>query len=111
MDRSEIASLIAVSYETDSIGQQVPVETKREVFCNIGSVSWEEKLEAWRLGLEPQIRLTMFRYDYGGESAVELSGRRYGVYRTYLGKNETIELYLEGKAGVYSGKDPSGPDR
>ena len=42
----------------------------------------------------------MFSYDYGHEKIVELDGVRYGVYRTYLGKNESIELYLESKVGV-----------
>ena len=42
----------------------------------------------------------MFAYDYEGESIVEIDGTRYGVYRTYLGKNETLELYLEQKTGV-----------
>lgn len=42
----------------------------------------------------------MFAYDYAGETLAELDGVRYGIYRTYLGKNETIELYLERKAGV-----------
>ena len=42
----------------------------------------------------------MFAPDYNGETIAELNGVRYSVYRTYLGKNETIELYLERKAGV-----------
>ena len=37
---------------------------------------------------------------YEGEEIVEFEGTRYGVYRTYRGRDDTIELYLERKAGV-----------
>ena len=42
----------------------------------------------------------MFVYDYQGEDTAVLGGVRYGIYRTYIGRNDTIELYLERKAGV-----------
>lgn len=100
MDRSRVLTLIRVTYTDDSIGQQVPQETRRDVFCNVSSVSASEFFDAGRAGLKPEYRVTMFAHDYEGEEIVELDGARYGVYRTYLGKNETIELYLERKAGV-----------
>ena len=100
MDRSRVLTLISVSYTEDSIGQQVPQETPRDVFCNVSSVSASEFFDAGRAGLNPEYRATMFVHDYNGEEIVELDGVRYGVYRTYLGRNETIELYLERKAGV-----------
>lgn len=100
MDRSRVLTLIGVTYEADSIGQQVPVETQRDVYCNVTSVSASEFFDAGRAGLKPEYRATLFVHDYGGEEIVELDGVRYGVYRAYLGRNETIELYLERKAGV-----------
>ncbi len=100
MDKSRVLTLIGVSYQPDSIGQLVPQETHRNVFCNISSVSASEWFEAGRAGLNAEHRATMFAYDYAGETLAELDGVRYGIYRTYLGKNETIELYLERKAGV-----------
>nr|DAR81348.1 MAG TPA: head closure knob [Caudoviricetes sp.] len=100
MDKSRVLTLIGVSYQPDSIGQLVPQETRRNVFCNISSVSASEWFEAGRAGLNAEHRATMFAYDYAGETLAELNGVRYGIYRTYLGKNETIELYLERKAGV-----------
>lgn len=100
MDRSRVLTLISTSYEKDDIGQQVPVETRRDVFCNVTSVSASEFFDAGKAGLKPEFRATMFVYDYGGEKTVELDGARYGVYRTYLGRNETIELYLEQKVGA-----------
>lgn len=100
MDKSRVLTLIGVSYQPDSIGQLVPQETRRNVFCNISSVSASEWFEAGRAGLNAEHRATMFAYDYAGETLAELNGVRYGIYRTYIGKNETIELYMERKAGV-----------
>lgn len=100
MDRSRVLTLVAITYETDDIGQQVPKETKREVFCNVTSVSASEWYDAGRAGMKAEYRATMFVYDYQGEEVAVLDGVRYGVYRTYLGRNETIELYLERKAGI-----------
>lgn len=100
MDRSRTIKLIKQTYQTDEIGQKVPVETEKEVFCSVSSVSGSEWFEAGRNGIKPEIKVTMFCPDYQGEEIVELDGTRYSVYRTYLAKHELIELYLEKKAGV-----------
>ena len=100
MDKSRVLTLIGVTYTTDSIGQLVPQETRRDVFCSLSSVSASEWFEAGHAGLNAEHRATMFAYDYAGETMAELDGVRYGIYRTYLGRNETVELYLERKAGV-----------
>lgn len=100
MDRSRVLTLISTSYTQDNIGQPIPVETRKDIFCNLTGVSASEFFSAGRAGLKPEYRATLFSYDYGGEEIVELDGVRYGVYRTYLRRNETIELYLERKAGV-----------
>lgn len=100
MDKSRVLTLIKTTYTVDEIGQQVPVETRRDAFCNVSSVSASELFGAGKAGLKPEYRATMFAPDYEREEIVELDGMRYGVYRTYLGRNETIELYLERKAGV-----------
>lgn len=44
--------------------------------------------------------MTMFVGDYNGEKLVEYNGETYAVYRTYLAKNDTIELYVERKGGT-----------
>lgn len=100
MDKSRVLTLIAVSYSPDAIGQMVPQETRRDVFCDLSSISAAEWFEAGRAGLNAEHRATMFVHDYAGETIAELDGVRYGIYRTYLGRNESIELYLERKAGV-----------
>ena len=100
MDRSRILTLIEEAYKPDALGQLIPTETRRDVYCNLSSVSASEWFVGGRAGLNPEYRATMFVYDYNGERIAELDGVRYGVYRTYLAQNEFIELYLERKAGV-----------
>lgn len=100
MDKSRILTLISTTYTKDALMQQVPQEKSTDVFCDVTSVSAEEMLAAGQSGLRPEWRVIMFAYDYNGQQIVELNGVRYSVYRTYLGRNETIELYLERKAGV-----------
>lgn len=103
MNRDRIAYLINVTYTQDEIGQDVPVENKKKIFCNISSVSAAEWFEAGRNGLQAELRITMFAFDYNGEDIVEIEGNRYSVYRTYRAKADEIELYLEKKAGSENG--------
>lgn len=107
MDRSSVITLIKKTYTTDAIGQQVAIETSRTVFCDLRSVTRNEWATAGQLGLNPELVAVMFAPDYQGEEIVEITeGRsavRYGVYRTYLDRNEALELYLEKKAGVTNG--------
>lgn len=100
MDRSRILTLIRQEHKKDEIGQQVPEEIRRIVYCNVSSVSGSEWHEGGRNGIRPEIKATVFQPDYQGELIAELDGERYAVYRTYLAGNELIELYLEKKAGV-----------
>lgn len=100
MDRSTPIKLEAVTYTADAIGQMVETVTERTVYCNLRSVSRSEWQAAGEMGLKAAYQATMFAPDYNGEETAILNGTRYGIYRTYLGANETIELYLEKKGGV-----------
>lgn len=100
MDRSDVVSLIAQTFVQDEIGQEIAEETKRDVFCDVSSITRNEWFEAAKSGFQPQLRITMFRYDYQGERIVEYKDTRYAVYRTYESQKELIELYLEEQAGV-----------
>lgn len=100
MDRSDVLTLIAVTYTTDSIGQRIPAESERTVFCQINSVTQSEYFEAGRAGLKAEYRATMNESEYQGEELCEYNNIRYGIYRTYRGRNDLIELYLERKAGL-----------
>lgn len=99
MDRSNVITLISETYTQDSIGQFVPAEKTREVYCDISSITRQEWMAAGEMGLKPELRVTMYGPDYEGEKIVELDGIRYGIYRTYRGRDESLELYLEKKVG------------
>ena len=110
MDRSNIIYLIAETFTTDDLGQQIPAEEPRAVYCDIDSINGSEWFQARQQGMNPQHRIRMFKYDYQGETIVNIGGtleggaltggKRYGVYRTYERRTDEIELYLELKAGV-----------
>lgn len=100
MDRSNVMQLITKKYTEDAIAQWIPAETARNVFCNIASVSASEWFEAGRSGMQAALKVTVFEPDYHGEQIAVVDGVRYGIYRTYRAKNETLELYLEAKAGI-----------
>ena len=100
MGRDHVAYLISTTHKPDAIGQQVPVETRREVFCESGGIRQSEWFSAGQKRLKPQFMLTVFYDDYGGERLVEVDGVRYGIYRTYPAKHDKLELYLEKKGGV-----------
>lgn len=73
MDRSCVISLINVTYTTDEIGQQVPVETARQVYCDLRSITRSEWSAAGQLGLNPALVAVLFAPDYEGEEIVEIS--------------------------------------
>ena len=99
MDRSNVLTLISETYTPDSMGVQRPTETSRNVFCDVQSVSLTEWSEGGRAGLNPEYRFTTFVYDYNDEKICEFNGQRYSIYRTYLTRNDSIELYAERREG------------
>lgn len=100
MDRSDVIKLIAVCVEPDEIGQQIEVETGREIFCSISSISAAEFFDAGRSGLKAALRATVFEPEYEGEEIAEYRGVRYAIYRTFRAKNEQLELYLRKDVGA-----------
>lgn len=105
MDRSNVVTLIHTTFAEDSLGQHVPVETLRTVFCSVDSISRAEFYDAARAGLKPEYRITMFAPEYDREESLILNGVRYGIVRTYQNRNETIELYVERLTGDLNGED------
>lgn len=100
MERDHVCTLIGTTHKPDALSQQVSTETRREVFCTVGSVQQSEFFAAGRNGLKPRLCAKVFCDDYQNENVVEVDGVRYGVYRTYLNDNYQMELYLERKGGV-----------
>ena len=103
MDRSDVITLISKNSVQTNDYSWVDQETRKEVFCDVRSITQTEWFEAGRNGIDhPAFIFIMNRYEYLGQQIVEYNGQRYGVYRTYKGKNESLELYCEAKGGVHT---------
>lgn len=100
MDRSDVLTLVGVTLTQDDFGVWTEKETEREVFCSVDSVTRAEYFEGGKNGLVPELVFKVFFGDYQDEKTVIYQGTAYGVYRTYLGKNDIMELYAERKGGV-----------
>lgn len=98
--QDDVLTLISNTFDGDSIGQQKPVELRRDVFCVVGGISRREFFDAGHNGLKPELMFSVFFGDYSGEKTVEYNGERYTVYRTYRSDPETVELYCERRAGA-----------
>lgn len=99
MDRSEVVTLIAQTYEQNEYGVLESHETQRNIFVQVTSVTGTEWFEGGRNGLNPELRFIAFAPDYQDEKILEYNGNRYTIYRTYISRNDTIELYTERRKG------------
>lgn len=99
MDRSVDFYLLKPTRTQDSIGQWVETVERRQVLGQVSSVTASEFFAGGQNGLQPEIRVTMFAYDYQDEQNLELDGKIYSIYRTYYARNDTLELYCERRRG------------
>lgn len=97
----EIIYLIAKRFESDEIGNQIPIETKAEVFAKKESAYGDEFYAAGQAGIKAKYTFIVNRADYNGEAEVEYNGERYSVYRLYEKKrSEEIELHCSEQVGT-----------
>ena len=99
MDRSNVIKLIKAVQTQDDYGVWRETLTSRQVFCDVRSVNRSEFFEAGRSGLNPEFVFTVFFADYEDETLLEFDGKTYSIYRTYLTRSDTLELYAERKGG------------
>lgn len=99
MDRSTPITLLTTTKEQDDYGVWVETITSKDVFAQVDSVTRAEFFEGGRAGLNPEFRMTMFSGDYDGQKMLIYNGNTYSIYRTYLNRTDTIELYVERKGG------------
>lgn len=100
MDRSDVITLYADAVTYNDYGVAVKQRTSKDVYCRVDSVTRAEFFDAGRSGLNPEYRITMFAYDYNGETVIGYKGRMYSVYRTYMAKTDIIEVYVEKRTGT-----------
>lgn len=63
------------------------------------SVSSEEWFAANRDGINTKLRVTIYSFEYSGQTIAVVNGVRYAIYRTYESDIDHIELYLEEQVG------------
>lgn len=100
MDRSDVIYVLEVSKSQDEYGRWIETMTRKQIFCQVESIAQREFFEAGRNGLNPQFKFIVFFGDYNNEPIIEYNGSTYAVYRTYLRKDDFIELYVERKGGT-----------
>lgn len=103
MDRSTLITLVNETYSKDIYGVDRKTTTESEVFAQVDSVTRQEFFDAGRNGLNPEYVFRVFSEDYNGERTVRYNGRQFAVYRTFLGRNDIMELYAERQGGVNEG--------
>lgn len=99
MDRSDIAYLIAEQFFPDEKGVLRSLKTESMIYVQVTSVSSSEWFEGGRNGLNPELRFITNRFDYHGEEIIRYNGNYYRIYRTYISKSDSIELYCEKRKG------------
>jgi hypothetical protein len=99
MDRSKTIYLIAETFAPDEYHVMRSTKTEHKVYCQVDSVSLSEWSEGGRYGLNPEYRMRMFAPEYKGEQLLKYNGDIYQIYRTYRGRNNTIDLYVQRRQG------------
>ena len=92
--------LISKEYTTDSIGQKIAQEVRKEVICDVGSITAGEFAQAGAIGFKPVYQFKVWDVEYNGQDIVEYDGQRYSVYRSYRSENHRMELYVHKDVGV-----------
>jgi hypothetical protein len=77
-----VIELVAVTYEQDAIGQQVPTKTRRTVYANEFSVGSREFYDARAEGLTPERQYQIRSEEYAGETLCVVDGDEYTIIRT-----------------------------
>lgn len=95
----DVIQLVTETKAQDAYGVWNEVETLRQVFCRVSSVTASEFFEAGRNGLNPEYQFIVFADDYNGEDTIVYKNKRYGIYRTFL-SGDYIELYVQRKGGT-----------
>lgn len=91
--------LISNTDKTDDIGNQIIDEGKREIYCNVKSISRSEFYNASTAGLKPSLIFLIHSFEYNNEEKVEFNGCAYNVIKTYMVNKDEIELTCEEMIG------------
>lgn len=82
---------------SDAIGNQIPQETKTEVFCGELAITEKEFYTAAQTGIRPEMAVIVNSMDYEGQERIAFGGVVYHVLRRYPRVDGFMELYLQRK--------------
>lgn len=99
MRYDRVLVLLKESIVEDAVGNQIPIETPKSVFCSVKSIGRTEFYAASSTGLKPELVFSIYESEYGNESKLKFNGQRYSIIRTYTTGNKEIELVCERKIG------------
>lgn len=97
---TDVCKLIDYTFEKNKYGVPEKKESPKDVFCEVHSISRSEFFNGAQAGLKPELKFTIFRFDYSGETVLEYKGVRYVIYRTFNQDSDYTELYVQRAAGV-----------
>lgn len=103
MDQTVLIKLVKETVSYGEYAEKVVSRSIREVYAQKRGIARSEWFEAGRNGFNPDITFITNIFDYDGEATVEWNDTLFGVYRTYTGRNDKIELYCEKKGGLVNG--------
>ncbi|MDY4128695.1 phage head closure protein [Peptostreptococcus porci] len=88
-----------VEYIMDDEFNELAIEDKVEVFCNVKSVNRIDFYNAGNVGLKPSLIITMHNFEYNGEKQIIFDGNKFEVLKTYM-SGDLIELMVGDKIGT-----------
>lgn len=101
---NEVITLVKQEKSVDEYGDITVVETERQVFAKLASISQSEFYQAQAVGFKPELKFIIADYlDYKNEPLVKYQGyadddiETYSVIRTYRNGN-ALEIIV--KRGV-----------
>jgi len=101
MTYDEIINLPKFENVLDELGvDSDPVVESTPVYCSKKSASSSTFNAARQEGKRPAYVFTIRRFEYGGQTQVEYSGRRYEVERTYAVGHDELELHVGEVIGI-----------
>ena len=99
MNLAEKIALVSIEYEQDDLGEWTEVQTKREIFGWVESVTMSEFYQAGMQGFKPEYKITVWLKEYEGEELLEYNGKLLTIYRTYRRDDGRLELYVTERKG------------
>ena len=99
MVRADIVTLIGDLPGAHGV-LDAPMQSFRDVYCEVKSVSQTEAYQARATGLNPEFRLVLSHsFEYKGEQRCTFRGINYRIIRTYMTESDGIELTVQREEG------------